>query len=159
MPKLSTKLDNLIEFISPEEFAAREAILWKRSKELGMERQFFPGTHVPAPSEAAKKPGLKNKRFPKNWYKERSEDSRSLSVKLDKLIQFGDPRPRNPLGEFSGEQEGVPDPNTMHKTYAQTATNAAVGGAAGAVGGATAGASGVAVKKLLEIVKRRKAKI
>lgn len=46
------------------------------------------------------------------------ERFRFISGKLDELIQFGsDPRPRNPLGEFSGQQEEGPNPNSMVKTY------------------------------------------
>jgi len=43
---------------------------------------------------------------------------RFISGQLDDLIQLGsDPRPRNNLGEFSGQEEGGPDPNAMVKTY------------------------------------------
>jgi hypothetical protein len=96
---------------------------------------------------------------PSSWDPDRSLLSGSFSARLDQLLEFADPRPRNPLGEFTGSSEGVPDPNTMVKTYAQKATDAAVGGAAGAVGGATAGAGGAALKKILEVMKKRKAKI
>jgi hypothetical protein len=96
---------------------------------------------------------------PSSWDPDRSLLSGSFSARLDQLLEFADPRPRNPLGEFTGSSEGVPDPNTMVKTYAQKATDAAVGGAAGAVGGATAGAGGLALRKILEMVKKRKAKI
>lgn len=35
---------------------------------------------------------------------------------IDQLINFADPRPRNPLGEFTSQQGG-PDPNAMATTY------------------------------------------
>lgn len=64
-----------------------------------------------------------------------------LSSKIDELL-FNDPRPRNPLGEFAPQQEGVADPNSMARTYAQPAKKAAgvggallAGGALGAIGG------------------------
>lgn len=85
-----------------------------------------------------------------------------LSAKLDQVISFADPRPRNPQGEFSPQGEGGPDPNAMATVYkmpqqqgmgiGRTAGAALAGGALGATGGniAKAGWTGVAeaIKKL-----------
>lgn len=68
-----------------------------------------------------------------------------LSVLLDDVIAFQDPRPRNLQGEFAPQGSGGPDPNAMATVYkmpqpqgsgiAQGAGAALVGGALGAVGG------------------------
>ncbi len=55
-----------------------------------------------------------------------------------KLIQLADPRPRNPLGEFSDQQDG-PSSDAMDITYRKSglgkvATEGAVAGASGAAG-------------------------
>lgn len=75
-----------------------------------------------------------------------------MSARLDSIIAFGDPRPRNPLGEFSGSDDGVPDPNTMVKTYGQNL-------AGGAVAGIGAGTTGFAVKSLLEKIRKSRKKL
>jgi hypothetical protein len=77
--------------------------------------------------------------------KKARRDARGLSTKLDEVINFQDPRPRNPLGEFSPQGSGGPDPNAMATVYkmpqpkspgiAEGAGAALVGGALGAVGG------------------------
>lgn len=91
-----------------------------------------------------------------------------LSAKLDDLINFADPRPRNPQGEFSPQGEGGPDPNAMATVYkmpqqqgtgvGRYAGAALAGGALGATGAniAKAGWTGVteAVKKLASKRKR-----
>lgn len=85
-----------------------------------------------------------------------------LLAKLDELL-LNDPRPRNNLGEFSPQQEGVADPNSMAATYATPkkaagyAGAAVAGGALGSVGGA-AGKDGYnALKNLLSKVRKPKA--
>lgn len=90
-----------------------------------------------------------------------------LSSQLDRLINFQDPRPRNPLGEFQPQSEGGPDPNAMATVYKQpqqqgagmtlpkAAGAALAGGALGAIGG-EAGKAGW--KKAASIVKRLAAK-
>lgn len=79
--------------------------------------------------------------------KKARRDVEGLSARLDDMIQFADPRPRNPLGEFSPQGEGGPSPNAMATVYKtpqqqsggpsliQGGGAALVGGALGAVGG------------------------
>ncbi len=68
------------------------------------------------------------------------------------IINMGsDPRPRNPLGEFSGDDDGVPSAHAMKVTYGMGPTIA--GGAAAGVTGA--GAT-VGLKALIETLKARK---
>jgi hypothetical protein len=75
-----------------------------------------------------------------------------MSSMLDDVLEFADPRPRNPLGEFTGQEEG-PDPNAMAKVY-----NAKRLGIEEGAGAATAGAvAGPLVKSLYG--KLRKAKV
>lgn len=76
-----------------------------------------------------------------------------LSAKLDELIELGDdPRPRNSLGMFADQQEGVADPNSMVKVYKSRGVGAPLGLlGAGAVTGAgiatgSAGARAVMTK-------------
>lgn len=89
-----------------------------------------------------------------------------LSKLLDDLISFADPRPRTNLGQFAPQGEGAPDPNAMYKTYgppqqqkqsgiSKEITQATL--AAPLVGaGGTAG--GMAVKGLIEKLKKSKLK-
>lgn len=92
-----------------------------------------------------------------------------LSERLDKLIEFADPRPRNPLGEFSPQDSGGPSPNAMATVYkmpqqeqgvGRTAATLLTGGALGAVG-ASAGKHGYeqAVKIVKSLAAKRKAKL
>lgn len=92
------------------------------------------------------------KKFPSLLISEENERRRllnKLSSKLDDIITFADPRPRNPLGEFTN-QEGGPDANAMATVYKmpqqqppqnsgpglpKLAGAALVGGALGQVGG------------------------
>jgi hypothetical protein len=78
-------------------------------------------------------------------------------AKLDRLIQFQDPRPRNKLGEFTGQSEGGPDPNAMVKTYRQPGL-AAVAGTSALVG-ASGTAGGLAVKYGADQLKKRLRKV
>lgn len=96
------------------------------------------------------------------------EAMKEMSTMLDDLIQFQtDPRPRNNLGEFSGQQEGGPDPNAMYQTYrvapntpgmAPNKSNSgkmlAEGGALALVGGAAGAAGGHGYKSLAAWVKK-----
>lgn len=87
-----------------------------------------------------------------------------LSAKLDDLLHFDDPRPRNALGEYSQQQEGVADPNTMHKTYGTIKQGlslggaAAVGGAGALAGSSAAKATGRAVKNLYNKIRESRAR-
>jgi hypothetical protein len=89
-----------------------------------------------------------------------------MSALLDRLITFADPRPRNPLGQFS-PQEGGPDPNAMATTYkapqaqgglgvGKAAGAALAGGALGAIG-SNIGKAGYesAVKAIKDLAKKR----
>jgi hypothetical protein len=94
-----------------------------------------------------------------------------LSAKLDELISFAaDPRPRNPLGEFSPQNSGGPDPNAMATVYKMpqlqpqqqgglpgSAATLLAGGALGAVG-ASAGKQGYEqiVKGVKHLAAKRK---
>ena len=69
---------------------------------------------------------------------------------LDLILMGVDPRPRNPLGEFSGAEEGQPNPNHMKITYS--------GLAAGAAGGAAFQGGSTAMKALIEKLKAVKKK-
>ncbi len=61
----------------------------------------------------------------------------SAREELNSILRFGaDPRPRNNLGEFSGAEEGQPNPAHMAVTYRGAAATGAVSGAAG-LGAAT----------------------
>lgn len=75
---------------------------------------------------------------------------RELSARdqLNTILMGVDPRPRNPLGEFSGAEEGAPDPHKMKITYG--------GLAAGAAGGAAFQGGGMALKALVEKLKKAK---
>ncbi len=107
--KLSEKLDHLIQFQEPP-------IRWlhrvKGVKSIGT-----------SPLGMAVRKN-QNQRVGLNKLSKHMEDIakglekfKFMSGKLDDLIQFGtDPRPRNPLGEFTGQEEG-PNPNAMVKTY------------------------------------------
>lgn len=76
----------------------------------------------------------------------------SARAQLDRIINFGpDPRPRNPLGEFSGDDDGTPSPHAMKITYGG-ARNAVLGGAAAGVTGA--GAT-VGLKALIEKLRKK----
>lgn len=70
---------------------------------------------------------------------------RFISAALDDLIQFEDPRPRNPLGEFTGQEEGGPDPNAMVKTYRIAPNQPGMAPNKGGGGPGIFGASGLAV--------------
>ncbi len=76
----------------------------------------------------------------------------SAREQLD-LIRFADPRPRNPLGEFSGSEEG-PNPNAIGTVYkhGNLGKDLAIG-AAGSVAGAGALTG---VKALMAKLKGRK---
>lgn len=67
---------------------------------------------------------------------QRFDKRRELSAIQQHLIEF-DPRPRNGLGEFSGQQGG-PSGAAMDVTYRSGLANAAMEGAAGGVAGAGA---------------------
>jgi hypothetical protein len=75
----------------------------------------------------------------------------SARDRLSDIIQLGDPRPRNPLGEFSGEEEG-PNPTSVAMVYKQpqmgnAARDIAIGGAGGlAAEGAKTGLKALAGK-------------
>lgn len=77
-------------------------------------------------------------------------DKQQLSARdqLNTILMGVDPRPRNPLGEFSGAEEGAPDPHKMKITYG--------GLAAGAAGGAAFQGGGMALKALVEKLKKAK---
>lgn len=77
----------------------------------------------------------------------------SARDQLTSIIQFADPRPRNDLGMFSGQEEG-PNPNEIDSVYKQPARTIGQNLAGGAVAGVGAAASGTAVKALFEKVKR-----
>jgi hypothetical protein len=73
------------------------------------------------------------------------QNTQTMGAWIDDIINFADPRPRNPLGEFTG-QEGGPDPNAMASVYKmptqqngigipKLAGAALVGGALGQIGG------------------------
>lgn len=85
-------------------------------------------------------------------------DGEALSAKLDSILFEGsDPRPRNNLGEFSGNQEGAPDPNAMNIVYRQGQRRGLLeGGAAAVAGGAGGAIGGGAVKELFEKIKNFK---
>lgn len=84
---------------------------------------------------------------------------RSFSARetLD-IIRFGDPRPRNPLGQFEPPEDGAPSPNTVATVYKQpgmgstVGTNLVAGGALGV--GSVAG--GGALKALMSKIKKPK---
>lgn len=78
-----------------------------------------------------------------------------LSAKLDDLINFEDPRPRNKLGEFSGQEEGGPDPNAMYKTY-QVARKGGTFLGAGVAGGVAGAAGGQLYRELIDKLKKIK---
>jgi hypothetical protein len=81
-------------------------------------------------------------------------------AKLDRLIQFQDPRPRNKLGEFTGSQEGGPDPNAMFRTYQNPGPRLGSIAASAAIGGAAGTAAGEGVKHGIEKIKAlRKVKV
>lgn len=88
-----------------------------------------------------------------------------LSALLDQLIEFGDPRPRNALGEYSSQQEGVADPNDMDKTYGPVKQGltiggaAAVGGAGGALGSSAVKGTGKALKHVYDRIKASRVKV
>lgn len=87
---------------------------------------------------------------------------------LENLIEFQtDPRPRNNLGEFTGQEEGGPNPNSMYRTYViapntpgmspnkGSSLGGAVGAPALAVLGGMGGAAGAhAYKSLSDWVKK-----
>jgi len=157
--ELSSKLDELIEFAEYPKGVIEST--WKRLKKAS------PGTVDKIRrryGNIAKK--HEEEQFPwmLRYYKYRKAGGTSafpstldqFSIRLDDLVQFADPRPRNNLGEFSPQGEGGPDPNAMYKTYiiapqapgmapnkgsglAGTAAGAAgltvLGGAGGALGG------------------------
>jgi hypothetical protein len=98
---------------------------------------------------------------------------RFISAELDELIEFQtDPRPRNPLGEFSGNEEGGPDPNAMVKTYRIAPAQSGIapsksgpgilgasgltvlGGAGGAIGGKLGIAAWDKIGKAIKKVKK-----
>lgn len=78
----------------------------------------------------------------------------NLSSKLDSIISFADPRPRNSLGEFAPKDDETPSPEAIHKTYrsgvARTGSLVA--------GGLAAGFSGAAGKALFDKLKEAKLK-
>jgi hypothetical protein len=75
-----------------------------------------------------------------------------ISDRLDRIINFADPRPRNPLGEFTGQEEG-PNPNDMAKVY-QTGNRTGIAEGAGAT---AAGAASLPLVAAL-LKRARKAK-
>jgi DNA-binding ferritin-like protein len=79
-----------------------------------------------------------------------SMNSAQLSARdqLNTILMGVDPRPRNPLGEFSGAEEGQPNPQHMKITYGSLA--------AGAAGGAAFQGGGMALKALVEKLKKAK---
>jgi hypothetical protein len=81
-----------------------------------------------------------------------------LSSKLDDLINFSDPRPRNPLGEFANQQEGVADPNSMATTYKSGITKGIGLTGAAVLGGAGGTAGSSLVKALIEKAKKARLK-
>jgi len=84
-------------------------------------------------------------------FAENAKKLHHLSAVRKHLIQFSDPRPRNTLGEFSGNQEEGPNPEAMAKTYRQ----GLIKGTAEAVGAGAAGAAGAALyKKTTKALKR-----
>jgi hypothetical protein len=72
----------------------------------------------------------------------KKQQLQELSSMLDDLIEFQDPRPRNPLGEFSPQGEGGPNPNAMATVYKQPQEQPGVGTAKGAGLVLTGGALG-----------------
>ena len=67
------------------------------------------------------------------------------------VIQFGDPRPRNPLGEFSGAQGG-PNSSAMETTYRQ---NPGIQPVKAIAEGAIGGIAGTGAMKGIEALKAR----
>jgi hypothetical protein len=165
--RLSSKLDELIQFatlLKPHKYT--------RALGLG---QPFSGTRkllgigaigIGAGIAGAGAYRLLDKRY------ERNRARKELGSLLDNLIQFQtDPRPRNPLGEFTGQEEGGPDPNAMVKTYriapAQpgmapnksgilgASALTVLGGAGGALGGKIGGAAWDKIGSALKRVKKK----
>ena len=166
--QLSSKLDELIEFA------------WKVPIKGGGVR-IFPRKGVKSIGSSPLGLAVRKRQSEAAEYKsiirgiqdagKRMENYKFVSGKLDELIEFQtDPRPRNPLGEFTGQEEGGPDPNAMVKTY-RIAPNqpgmapnksgpgilgagglTVLGGAGGAIGGKLGGAAwdkiGSALKKV-----------
>lgn len=85
---------------------------------------------------------------------------RNLSVReqLENILMFGDTRPRNPLGEFSGGEEEGPSANAVAAVYKRPMINSAARdiaiGGAGSVAGAAAFEGG---KHLLQKIKKVRA--
>lgn len=86
----------------------------------------------------------------------REEKSMSARDQLNNIIQFMDPRPRNTLGEFSGNEEGGPSAAAMQITYGQVARNAGPTLAGGAVAGTGALGAQSAIKALIAKIKGKK---
>jgi hypothetical protein len=152
---LSAKLDQLIEFASPKIYP--EAVMksvWAKIKKPSRRtfgqimRRHDPRSPIPTMVFRDQK--------------------HLLSAKLDELITFADPRPRNPLGEFAPQGDGGPNPNAMATVYkmpqqeqgitgaGRTAATLLTGGALGAVG-ASAGKHGydLTVKAIQRLAKKR----
>jgi hypothetical protein len=90
-------------------------------------------------SPGMKKDKKKLKQIERHLKKHPMRQVYSARDKLHEIIQLADdPRPRNRLGMFTGEQEGVPDPNAIDVTYKQgmgTPAKAGIAAGAGLAGG------------------------
>jgi hypothetical protein len=86
---------------------------------------------------------------------------RGLSQRMDDLINFQDPRPRDLQGQFERQGEGGPDPNSMATVYkmpqqqsgvsvGKAAGAALAGGALGAIGGQAGKAAWNQTKKIVK---------
>lgn len=96
------------------------------------------------------------------------KQKQELSAWLDDIIEFADPRPRNPLGEFTN-QEGGPDANAMATVYKmpqahpqhegpgipKLAGAALIGGALGQVGGNIGKEGWAGMAKLVKHLSRK----
>ncbi len=78
----------------------------------------------------------------------------SLSAKLDGIISMADPRPRNTLGMFSGNDQSPLDPNAIGAVYKQPNPVNMNNLEGGAVAGVGAAGSGMALKALVNKVKK-----
>jgi hypothetical protein len=140
--ELSAKLDDLIEF-QPKPYS-REILesAWRR---VNKPSRVTLGAMLRRHGEHRNPPTMLF-RMKKNWLKGLKKVA--LLAKLDDLIYFQDPRPRNPLGEFTGQPQG-PDPNAMEQTYRSGLRRGVLEGVGTASAGAAAGAlSGLAAKEL-----------
>lgn len=82
--------------------------------------------------------------------------NQAFSKRLDELIAFADPRPRNQLGMFTDANGNDLDPNSMDTVY-KTRRTIGQNLAGGAVAGIGAAASGSAVKALFSKLKKARA--